>query len=56
MCDDRGDHAAWRGPADRWSQEKLLAALRGGIQTVIIPHENERDLVEMPKTSSSIST
>ena len=30
-------------------KEKLLAALRGGIQTVIIPHENERDLVEMPK-------
>ena len=29
--------------------EKLLAALRGGIQTVIIPKENERDLVEMPK-------
>ena len=30
-------------------KEKLLAALRGGIQTVIIPQENERDLVEMPK-------
>ena len=30
-------------------KEKLLAALRGGIQTVIIPKENERDLVEMPK-------
>ena len=30
-------------------KEKLLAALRGGIQTVIIPHENERDLIEMPK-------
>ncbi len=30
-------------------KEKLLAALRGGITTVIIPHENERDLVEMPK-------
>jgi ATP-dependent Lon protease len=30
-------------------KEKLLAALRGGIQTVIIPEENERDLVEMPK-------
>ena len=30
-------------------KEKLLAALRGGIQTVIIPHENERDLVDMPK-------
>ncbi|MBL3599438.1 MAG: endopeptidase La [gamma proteobacterium endosymbiont of Lamellibrachia anaximandri] len=30
-------------------KEKLLAALRGGITTVIIPEENERDLVEMPK-------
>jgi ATP-dependent Lon protease len=30
-------------------KEKLLAALRGGIQTVIIPKENEKDLVEIPK-------
>ncbi|MGB5831133.1 MAG: endopeptidase La [Thiohalocapsa sp.] len=30
-------------------KEKLLAAHRGGIQTVLIPHENERDLVEIPK-------
>jgi len=30
-------------------KEKLLAALRGGIKTVIIPHENERDLTEIPK-------
>lgn len=30
-------------------KEKLLAAHRGGIQTVIIPHDNERDLVEIPK-------
>jgi ATP-dependent Lon protease len=30
-------------------KEKLLAALRGGIKTVLIPKENERDLVEMPK-------
>lgn len=29
-------------------KEKLLAALRGGIQVVVIPEENERDLVEMP--------
>ncbi len=29
-------------------KEKLLAAARGGIKTVIIPHENERDLKEMP--------
>ncbi len=30
-------------------KEKLLAAHRGGITTVIIPHENERDLVEIPR-------
>jgi ATP-dependent Lon protease len=30
-------------------KEKLLAAHRGGIETVIIPSENERDLKEMPK-------
>lgn len=29
-------------------KEKLLAAHRGGIDTVIIPHENERDLKEIP--------
>ena len=31
-------------------KEKLLAAHRGGIKTVLIPHENERDLAEMPET------
>jgi ATP-dependent Lon protease len=30
-------------------KEKLLAAHRGGIETVVIPHENERDLTEIPK-------
>ena len=30
-------------------KEKLLAAHRGGIKTVIIPEENERDLVEIPE-------
>jgi len=29
-------------------KEKLLAAHRGGIKTVIIPHENEKDLVDIP--------
>ncbi len=31
-------------------KEKLLAALRGGITTVLIPRENEKDLVELPAT------
>ena len=30
-------------------KEKLLAALRGGIKVVLIPQENERELVEIPK-------
>uniref|UniRef100_UPI0035B4C336 endopeptidase La n=1 Tax=Paenirhodobacter enshiensis TaxID=1105367 RepID=UPI0035B4C336 len=29
-------------------KEKLLAALRGGIKTVLIPDENTRDLVDIP--------
>ncbi len=29
-------------------KEKLLAALRGGITTVLIPAENEKDLAEIP--------
>ena len=29
-------------------KEKLLAALRGGIKTVIIPQENVKDLAELP--------
>jgi ATP-dependent Lon protease len=30
-------------------KEKLLAALRGGIKIVLIPSENERELIEIPK-------
>ncbi|HUF71351.1 MAG TPA: endopeptidase La [Gammaproteobacteria bacterium] len=30
-------------------KEKLLAAHRGGITTVLIPHENNKDLAEIPK-------
>jgi ATP-dependent Lon protease len=29
-------------------KEKLLAALRGGIRTVLIPAENQKDLAEIP--------
>ncbi|HZD26037.1 MAG TPA: endopeptidase La, partial [Alphaproteobacteria bacterium] len=29
-------------------KEKLLAALRGGLKTVLIPKENEKDLAEIP--------
>ncbi len=34
-------------------KEKLLAAHRGGIDTVLIPHENERDLKEIPENIKS---
>jgi ATP-dependent Lon protease len=30
-------------------KEKLLAALRGGIKTVLIPYENDRELSEVPE-------
>jgi ATP-dependent Lon protease len=30
-------------------KEKLLAALRGGIKTVLIPEENRKDLADIPK-------
>tara|TARA_Y100001934_G_scaffold85106_1_gene105743 strand:+ start:21026 stop:23425 length:2400 start_codon:yes stop_codon:yes gene_type:complete len=30
-------------------KEKLLAALRGGIQTVLIPKDNEKDLADIPE-------
>jgi ATP-dependent Lon protease len=34
-------------------KEKLLAALRGGITTVLIPAENEKDLAEIPANVKS---
>ncbi len=43
-------------------KEKLLAALRGGIKTVLIPKDNEKDLAEIPDnvkkglTIKSVST
>jgi len=34
-------------------KEKLLAALRGGIKTVLIPEENVKDLQEIPENAKS---
>ena len=31
-------------------KEKLLAAHRAGIKKVLIPIENKKDLIEVPKT------
>jgi ATP-dependent Lon protease len=33
-------------------KEKLLAAMRGGIRTVLIPEENRKDLADIPKSVS----
>ena len=34
-------------------KEKLLAALRAGIKTVLIPKDNEKDLAEIPDNVKS---
>ena len=34
-------------------KEKLLAAHRGGLTTIVIPHENEKDLADIPKNIKS---
>jgi ATP-dependent Lon protease len=34
-------------------KEKLLAALRGGIETVLIPEENVKDLADIPDNVKS---
>ena len=34
-------------------KEKLLAALRGGVKTVLIPQENEKDLADIPDNVKS---
>ena len=31
-------------------KEKILAAIRAGVKTVVIPAQNEKDLVDIPKT------
>jgi ATP-dependent Lon protease len=34
-------------------KEKLLAALRGGVKTVLIPEENVKDLQDIPENAKS---
>jgi len=34
-------------------KEKLLAALRSGVKTVLIPEENEKDLADIPDNVKS---
>jgi ATP-dependent Lon protease len=35
--------------ANWWFKRKIIAAHRAGIKEVLIPKENEKDLVDMPK-------
>jgi ATP-dependent Lon protease len=37
-------------------KEKLLAALRSGVKTVLIPKENEKDLADVPENVKSALT
>ena len=37
-------------------KEKLLAALRGGIKTVLIPEENQKDLADIPENVKAALT
>jgi len=37
-------------------KEKLLAAVRGGIKTVLIPQENQKDLADIPENVKSALT
>ena len=52
---DGGDHPARPGPSHRRSQGKTMAAYRLGMQTVIIPKDNEPDLAEIEPVVRSIS-
>jgi ATP-dependent Lon protease len=35
-------------------KEKILAAHRAGIKTILIPKENEKDIKEIPQDSKAI--
>ena len=45
----RGGARPGAGRKPKALKEKLLAALRGGIKTVLIPAENEKDLWDIPQ-------
>ena len=49
-CNDRRNYIKRISASNWWSKEKLLAAHRAGIKKVLIPIENKKDLVEVPKT------
>ena len=45
----RNEIAAGMGKMNKATLEKLYAAIRGGIKTVLIPEENVKDLAEVNK-------
>jgi ATP-dependent Lon protease len=48
---DRGNLAARLGPADRRGEGKMLAAVRAGIATVLLPARNRKDLEDVPEAA-----
>jgi ATP-dependent Lon protease len=46
--DDRRGNPSRQGPASGWVKEKVLAARRMGIHTVLIPARNDKDVKELP--------
>jgi ATP-dependent Lon protease len=51
---DRRDHAARQVLPIGGLKEKLLAALRGGIKTVLIPEDNAKDLADIPTVKNGL--
>jgi len=49
--DDRGDHLARRVLPIGGLKDKVLAAHRADIFTVVIPKENRKDLKDIPRRS-----
>ena len=48
--DDRRGHAAGSGAADRRVKQKVLAAQRAGLTTVVLPKRNGPDLEDVPES------
>jgi hypothetical protein len=48
---DRGNLAARLLPADRREEGKVLAAVRAGIATVLLPARNRKDLEDVPEAA-----
>jgi len=46
--DGRRAHAAGAHPPDRRLKEKLTAAARAGVKTVLVPARNQNDIIDVP--------